>query len=225
MRNTKEKTAKDYAVGSLIAAVAAAGLALGALFSSPEDMLSKDVYVPPAFEISDSMICDNDGDSDLEASTDDVQEKKQKGLRAVLRRLFMRLPAGVRAFAGVPMWIIGRVLLALFGAIFNSVLSPILMTALKYLCIAGLILAAVTVPVKAFIPEMPLKKIVTGKRVAISAAVSALFGLCGVLVGLFYPEAMKTYEIVESGLITIIVAFAALGLLKIKNRKKREKTG
>ncbi len=171
------------------------------------------------------MICDNDGDSDLEASIDDVQEKKQKGLRAALRRLFMRLPAGVRAFAGVPVWIIGRVLLALFGALFDSVLSPILMTALKYLCIAGLILAAVTVSAKAFIPEMPLKKIVTGKRVAISAVVSALFGLCGVLVGLFYPEAMKTYEIVESGLITIIVAFAALGLLKIKNKKKRDKTG
>lgn len=218
MRNTKEKTVKDYAVKSLIAAIAAVGIALGAAFTSPDDMLNKDAFVPQPFEISDCMLYDNDTDSD--AVNDTVQEKRQKGLRAAIRRLFMNMPIGARAFLGIPVWIIGRVLLAALGALVNGVLSPLLIMALKYLCIAGLILAAVTMSVKAVMPEIPLKKIVTGKRIAISVAVSVLFGLCGVLVSFFYPEGTRIYELVESGLITLMLVLAALGFLKIRNRNR-----
>ncbi len=226
MRNTKKtkgKTAKDYAVGSVIAAIAAAGLAFGTLFSSPEDVLNNDAYITPPFEISDCMIYDNDIEPD--AQTDETQEKKQKGIRASLRQFILQLPLSVRAFAGVPVWIIGRVLLAVLSTLFTAVLSPILGTVLKYLCIAGVILAAVVISVKAVMPDIPLKEIVTGRRIAISAVISALFGLCGVIVGIFYPESMKTYEIIESGLITVIVAFAAFSFAaKIKKRGAAKET-
>ncbi len=226
MRNTKKtkgKTAKDYAVGSVIAAIAAAGLAFGTLFSSPEDVLNNDAYITPPFEISDCMIYDNDIEPD--AQTDETQEKKQKGIRASLRQFILKLPLSVRAFAGVPVWIIGRVLLAVLSSLFTAVLSPILGTVLKYLCIAGVILAAVVISVKAVMPDIPLKEIVTGRRIAISAVISALFGLCGVIVGIFYPESMKTYEIIESGLITVIVAFAAFSFaMKIKKRGAAQET-
>ncbi len=226
MRNTKKtkgKTAKDYAVGSVIAAIAAAGLAFGTLFSSPEDVLNNDACITPPFEISDCMIYDNDIEPD--AQTDETQEKKQKGIRASLRQFILKLPLSVRAFAGVPVWIIGRVLLAVLSTLFTAVLSPILGTVLKYLCIAGVILAAVVISVKAVMPDIPLKEIVTGRRIAISAVISALFGLCGVIVGIFYPESMKTYEIIESGLITVIVAFAAFSFAaKIKKRGAAQET-
>ncbi len=226
MRNTKKtkgKTAKDYAVGSVIAAIAAAGLAFGTLFSSPEDVLNNDACITPPFEISDCMIYDNDIEPD--AQTDETQEKKQKGIRASLRQFILKLPLSVRAFAGVPVWIIGRVLLAVLSSLFTAVLSPILGTVLKYLCIAGVILAAVVISVKAVMPDIPLKEIVTGRRIAISAVISALFGLCGVIVGIFYPESMKTYEIIESGLITVIVAFAAFSFaMKIKKRGAVQET-
>ena len=223
MRKTKGKTAKDYAVGSLIAAIAAAGLAFGTLFSSPEDVLNNDACITPPIEISDCMIYDNDSEPD--AQTGETEEKKQKGIRSSLRQLILKLPLSVRAFAGVPVWIIGRVLLAVLSSLFTAVLSPVLGAVLKYLCIAGVILAAVVISVKAVMPDIPLKEIVTGRRIAISAVISALFGLCGVLVGIFFPESMKTYEIIESGLITVIVSFAALSFaMKIKKRSAAKET-
>lgn len=223
MEKKKEKTgktesAKRFVTGSALAAIAAAGLTLGALFSSPDDLLNKDLFVTPPFEISDVMLNEDNSDGpDISPETE--QEKKQRGIRASLRRILLQIPLEVRAFAGVPIWVVGRVLLVLLGVLLKNVLAPAWMTVLKYLCIAGLILAAILLSVKAAFPDMPLKKLVTGKRIAVSAALAVFFGAVGVLLQVFWPEAMKTYEIIESCLITVIVVLVGYGILKIRKKK------
>ena len=228
MEKKKEKTgktgsAKSFVTGSALAATAAAGLTLGVLFSSPDDLLNKEFYVTPPFEISDVMVHEDNSDGP-DVSPETEQEKKQRGIRASLRRLLLQIPMEVRAFAGVPIWVIGRVLLALLGFLLKNVLAPAWMTILKYLCIAGLIFAAMIFSVKAVFPDVPLKKIVTGRKIAISAAVSILFGAVGGILQIFYPEAMKTYEIVESGMITLIVVLIGFGILKIRADRKKGMT-
>lgn len=223
MEKKKEKTgktgsAKSFVTGSALAAIAAAGLTLGALFSSPDDLLNKDLFVTPPFEISDVMLNEDNSDGpDISPETE--QEKKQRGIRASLRRILLQIPLEVRAFAGVPIWVVGRVLLVLLGVLLKNVLAPAWMTVLKYLCIAGLILAAILLSVKAAFPDMPLKKLVTGKRIAVSAALAVFFGAVGVLLQVFWPEAMKNYEIIESSLITVIVVLVGYGILKIRKKK------
>jgi len=216
----KNKSVKGVVAGSAIAAAAAAGLTLGSLFSSPSDLLNKEIFVSPPFEISDTMICDNDGEGP-DFSEDEQQEKKQRGIKAALRRFILRLPIEVRAFVCVPVWVIGKILLTVLGKLFQGVLSPALLTILKYFCIAGLIFAAFILSVKAVFPDVPLKKIVTGRKIAVSAIISILFGAVGVILQIFYPEAMKTYEIIESGLLTVIVAFIGVGILKIRSNIKK----
>ena len=223
MEKKKEKTgktgsAKSFVTGSALAAIAAAGLTLGVLFSSPDDLLNKDLFVTPPFEISDVMLNEDNSDGpDISPETE--QEKKQRGIRASLRRILLQIPLEVRAFAGVPIWVVGRVLLVLLGVLLKNVLAPAWMTILKYLCIAGLVLAAILLSVKAAFPDMPLKKLVTGKRIAVSAALAVFFGAVGVLLQVFWPEAMKTYEIIESCLITVIVVLVGYGILKIRKKK------
>ena len=219
-RTKKAGSAKSFVTGSALAAIAAAGLTLGALFSSPDDLLNKEFFVTPPFEISDVILPEDNSDGP-DVSPETEQEKKQRGIRASLRRLFLRIPLEVRAFAGVPIWTVGRVLLALLGVLLKNVLAPAWMTILKYLCIAGLIFAALLLSVKAVYPELPLKKLVTGKKIAFSAAAAVLFGAVGALLQIFWPEAVKTYEIIESLLITAVVVLVGFGILKIrKNRKK-----
>lgn len=217
-RIKKTGSAKSFVTGSALAAIAAAGLTLGALFSSPDDLLNKEFFVTPPFEISDVVLNEDNSDGP-DVSPETEQEKKQRGIRSSLRRLLLQIPLEVRAFAGVPIWVIGRVLLALLGFLLKNVLAPAWMTILKYLCIAGLIFAAMLLSVKAVFPELPLKKLVTGKRIAASAAISVLFGAVGVLLQVFWPEAMKTYEIIESLLITVIAVLVGFGILKIRKKK------
>ena len=206
--------------GSFLAAIAAAGLTLGTLFSSPSDLLNKEFFLTPPFEITDTVFND-EGSDGPDISPEEEQEKKQRGIRISMRRLFLNLPVGVRAFAGVPIWVIGRILLALAAPLIRNILAPAWMTILKYLCIAGLIFAAMIFSVKAVFPDVPLKKIVTGRKIAISAAVSILFGAVGGILQIFYPEAMKTYEIVESVMITLIVVLVGFGILKIRADSKK----
>ena len=220
VKTKKERSAKKLVTGSALAAIAAAGLTLGALFSSPDDLLNKEFFLTPPFEITDTVLNDDSSDGP-DVLPEEEQEKKQKGIRAALRRLFLKLPVEVRAFAGVPIWVIGRILLALLLPLFQNVLAPAWMTILKYLCIAGLIFAAMILSVKAVFPDVPMKKIITGRKIAFSAAVSILFGAIGVLLQIFCPEAMKTYEIIESGAITVITLLIGFGILKIRKDKKQ----
>ena len=221
-KTKKDKAGKKRAAAPAVAAIAAAGLTLGTLFSSPAELLNKEFLLTPPYELSDCIIADDDDDADI--SSENEQEEKQKGIRAALRRLFQRLPFGVKAFAGVPVWIIGRVLLAVLAPLIQNVLPSALMAVLKYLCIAALIFAAVVLPVKAVMPEVPLKKLVTNRKIAFSAAISILFGAVGGILQIFYPEAMKTYEIVESGMITLIVVLIGFGILKIRADRKKGMT-
>ncbi len=222
MNTVKEKTKKDKTAvtASALAAIAAAGLTLGTLFSSPSDLLNKEFFLTPPFEITDTVLNDDSSDGP-DVSPEEEQEKKQRGVRASLRRLFLKLPIGVRAFAGVPIWGIGRILLALLVPLIQNILAPAWMTILKYLCIAGLIFAAMIFSVKAVFPDVPLKKIVTGQKIVFSAAISILFGAVGGILQIFYPEAMKTYELVESGMITLIVVLIGFGILKIRADRKK----
>ena len=220
-KTKKERSAKNFVTGSALAAIAAAGLTLGALFSSPDDLLNKEFFLTPPYEISD-VILNEDNSDGPDVSPETEQEKKQRGIRAALRRLLLRLPIEARAFAGVPIWVFGRVLLALLGLLLKNVLAPAWVAILKYLCIAGLILAVMLLTVKAVFPDVPIRKVVTGRKIAVSAAVSVLFGAVGTLLQIFWPEAMKTYEIIESGLITVIVVLVGFGLLKIQKNKKKK---
>ena len=212
------KSAKKVVTGSALAAIAAAGLTLGALFSSPEDLLNKEFFLTPPYEISDVILNDDNSDGP-DVSPENEQEKKQRGIRAALRRFFLTLPVEVRAFAGVPLWAVGRLLLALLLPLLKNVLAPASVTILKYLCIAGLIFTAILLSVKAVFPELPMKKLVTGKKIAVSAAITVLFGAVGVILQIFWPEAMKAYEITESGLITALIILVGAGILRIRKRK------
>lgn len=219
-KTKKERSAKKVVTGSALAAIAAAGLTLGALFSSPDDLLNKEFFVSQPFEMTD-VILNEDSSDGPDVSPENEQEKKQRGIRAALRRFLLTLPVEVRAFAGVPLWAVGRILLFLLAPVFRNILPSALLTAGKYLCIAGLILAALLVSVKAVFPDVPLKKLVTGRKILISAAISILFGAVGVLVQIFRPEAMKTYELIESGLITAVVILVGAGILKIRKSRKK----
>ena len=212
---------KNEAAVSAVAAVTAAGILLSSLFTTPGELVKKYDRINMPLSVSDTLISNDDDD---EGENIGLTEDKQKSARASLRKRFLMLPVTLRALMGVPVWCIGRVVMAFFGAAWGSLIHPALLIALKYVCIAGLILAALLVTVKAVCPDVPVKKILDNRNVFSAVICTALFGLAGSMMQIFCPEGMKAYRVFESVIILAALTFAARKIASVSNNGKKKST-
>lgn len=212
----KTKKKKSAAV-SAVASVTAAGILLSSLFTAPGELVKRNDRINAPVSITDTLIDNDDDDDD---GDQEIGEEKRQSAKASIRKRFLMLPVTFRALLGVPVWCIGRIVMAILGAAWGSVLHPALLTALKYVCIAALILAAFLVTVKAVFPEMPVKKVLNKRNVFTVVIYTALFGMAGTVMQVFFPEGMKAYEIFESAVILAALSYAAVKVALISKKNK-----
>ena len=218
----KEKKAKIAA--SAVAAATGVSILVGGLFQSPADLARDDrakTISPPAYEYVMPVLPDDDGgDGGGDDGEEEVlsEEKRRGGWKAALREQILRLPWGVRAFIGVPLWAVGFILLTGLSALWSAVLSPVMGTVVGWACTAAVILAIVFCSVKAAFPDLPVKKILNRKTVptviigvAAAAAADALLPLALE----HYDEIRNAFRVAATSLLAIGVTVPQL----IKNRK------
>lgn len=201
---------------SLAAAIAAVSVLVSGLFTSPGELLEDRQLPPTPPAIVDVLIEDV---PDTEGGGDDTavcDEKKQKGIRAWLRQKIKALPVIARVFVCIPLWCIGTVLMSAFSALLGNVLAPAAYVLIRYLCIAGLVLAGVLAIVKCVAPDVPLKKVLDKRNVLAVLLGTSVLGLAGSLMQIIYPEGMKVYEMVEGTLILAAMMAACVKIVKLK---------
>lgn len=186
---------KHSAKKKAVALTAAISVLLGGLFNSPADLLQDPAAVDRAFTPPASVnlvLPDDDGGDDdeglLQDETEDEEKKKSGGLRDSLRRLILKIPAGVRAVFLVPLWAVGWGLIAGFEAMWSAFLSPLLGSVATWLIAAAVILGGIAAGVKAMFPEIPLKKILNKKTVLGVCASVLLLALADAVLPLCVPE-------------------------------------
>lgn len=168
-----EKNKKRF-VRAGIAFAATAGVLIGGLFHSPADVVSDPMNAldrmapPPAVELvvpdaEEDPFPDLDGDG---GSGDPVNEEKKRSLRDKFRKAFLRLPKGVRASVGIPLWAIGWVIITAVTALWSAVFSPVLSSIGGWLLTGAFILLCTLCAVKAAHPELPIKKILNRKTIS-----------------------------------------------------------
>lgn len=213
-----EKTGKkNSAAVSAVASVTAAGILLSNMFTGPGELIKQYDRINAPISVTDTLISnDDDGDG----GDVGISEDKQKNVRASLRKRFLALPVTLRALLGVPVWCIGRITMALVGAAWSYALHPALGIALKYICIAALVLAAITVTVKAVCPDIPVKKVLSKKNVSTVVICTALFGVAGTVMQVFCPEGVRAYEIFESVVILAALIYAAIKIASLSKKNK-----
>lgn len=226
MKNERENKAAQKAV----ALVAAAGMLIGNLFSSPAELLQKDegTIPPPPAAIVEYAAPDASPDDDGDASTPDEEGEEKLSFRGRLRRRILRLPLTVRALVGVPLWGIGWGITSLLSLLWSAILSPVFAVVLKWIFAAALLLLAVMLTVKAVFPDIPLKKLLTKRNfLTVFIGMGALAAADTVL-GIAIPDKEYVSLIVKAvgsiGVMALAVVPAILGENKARNAAATEET-
>lgn len=219
MGKKEEKRWKKRAAATAVAAAASAGVIMGGAFASPDELMRDDLYAPPATDtlLTDDAAAGDDDGGDAAAA----EEEERRSPRARVRSWVWRLPAGVRALVGVPLWCVGWLILSGASALWGALLSPVAGRVLGWLAAAALLLGAFALTGKAAFPDLPLKKILTRKNfLRIFLGVVVLAALDSAL-----PLVWGTYDTVKDALraVGMAVLFGGVTVLFLRKEKKRRR--
>ena len=184
---------KNKGTAATAATIAAAGVLIGGAFEAPADILKGDDMAPapaPIVEVLEAQAEPDGGDGEDEAVAEE-EEKSKGGVRAKTRELILRMPLAVRACVAVPLWCVGWAIISLASLLWAGVISPVGSEILKWVLIALMILAAVTLTVKTVFPKTPLKKIFNRRTLLWVLGGSTLFCVANIVLQTVYPEAPR----------------------------------
>ena len=196
---------KKAAAAAAVTVAAAAGMVTGTVFDSPADLMGE-----PAAIVSVQTDEDDGGTA---------TEERQKGPAARIREWVLGLPAAVRMLVGVPLWVLGWVLLTGFSTLWANALTPLLSRVLGWLCL-GLILTAVfACSVKAAFPDAPLRKILRPRNVLFLLGMTAVLAVAD----LALPTVWQGYDVYSRTVwrvgATCLLAFACCAALKSQGKR------
>ena len=209
-----EKKTKKRAAAAAVTAVASAGVLVGGLFATPADLLQNG-DAPVRTSVTD--VADNAG-----GETAAAEKKRESGLRAKLRQAILRLPVGVRALVGVPLWCVGWIVLTGLGTLWSAVLSPVAGTLAGWLCLAAVLIGVFALTAKAMFPDLPMKKILCKRNV-----LGIVIGVCVLgLADTLLPHVWDGYERfadavrLTGSFLTVLIAVWAMAAKELRRRRK-----
>lgn len=210
-------------IGETAAAVSvSAGIILGGIFNSPADLLKNDdkaLPVPPPAVI-EVVNPDTDPGDDGDGSENETSEKK-KNLKERIRAFVLRIPVAVRAVIALPLWCIGWIITGGLSLLWKTVLSPVMGTVVKWLCLALVLFGIVWAVLKTVFPDMKLKEIFSKSRI--------LTVLIGIAAGLLSDLIMQAADcegkliLLVRGIITLVTLCAAIVPIVMKRAFARRK--
>lgn len=199
---------KKAAAAAAVTVAAAAGMVTGTVFDSPADLMRE----PPAVVA-------------VQADDDDgaAPEERQKGPAARIREWALSLPAAVRMLVGVPLWVLGWVLLTGLSTLWASALTPLLSRALGWLCLALLLVAVFACSVKAAFPDVPLRKILRPRNVLFLLGMTVLLAAAD----LALPAVWQGYDALSRTVwrvgATCLLAFSCCAAMKSQGKRAAAK--
>lgn len=182
MDKHKTDELKKRAAAGAAAALASASLVVGGLFQSPADLLDEpvDSYISSVPDLPDD---------DLDGSEDDtLPDEKKKSISSRLRARLLALPLAVRAVVFLPLWVIGCGLIGIGSTLWGGVLSPAVSAALRWVCIAAVMLLALCAGVKALFPSVPIRRILSRRTVTTAVIGMLVVGALEIILGVLLPD-------------------------------------
>ncbi len=211
-----EKKKRKKILASAAAGITALSLMVGSIFSAPAEIIKP----PTSDQERPAVIVQYEAQTDTEDALADEEdeEDKKKGLKASIKRFIQSLPLAARLFFILPLWIIGYGLIAIFTALFEPVIAPVLSVLIKWLLVGGLFAGAFFLLKKTIAPDTPITKIFSKRNIILILSGAAVFGTGDY----FAMEYVSHYEfwrnIVCMGGGVLLLAVFALRMLS--SRKK-----
>ena len=213
---------KHKGTAATAATIAAAGVLIGGAFEAPADILQNDDMAPapaPIVEVLDARAEPDGDDGEDETVAEEEEDKKKGGVRAKTRELILRMPLAVRACVAVPLWCVGWAIISLASLLWTGVLSPVGSEILKWVLIALMILAAVTLTVKTVFP----KTILNRRTLLWVLGGSTVFCIANVVLQKLYPDAPRLYDIARAVASAALLVSAAIPVLKHEEKERQKR--
>lgn len=218
---------KNKGAAATAATIAAAGVLIGGSFDAPQDILKNDdsaLAPPPIVEILESQQAEPDtGDDGEEEAAGEEEEQKRKGVRERVRSLVLRMPLAVRACVVVPLWALGWGILSLASLLWTGVLSPAGAAVLKWVILALMLLAALTLTVKTVFPKTPLKKILNRYTLLWVLGGTTLLCIADLVLQRVCPDMPRLYDLVRLLASSALLMSALIPILKREKRAKEKR--
>ena len=207
MDKHKTDELKKRAAAGAAAVLASASLVVGGLFQSPADLLDEpvDSYISSVSDLPDD---------DLDGSEDDtLPEEKKKSISSRLRARLLALPLAVRAVVFLPLWVIGCGLIGIGSALWGGVLSPAVSAALRWVCIAAVMLLALCAGVKALFPSVPIRRILSRRTVTTAVIGMLVVGALEIILGVVLPDRENLVRLITLLSSTCVMLAAGIPIL------------
>ena len=210
---------KGAAAAGLIAATLLAGLTASTVFDSPAEIIKpEDIHPTPITDVvSMSEALEN-------AETAEKHKARKKSVRQAVKEKVSEWPAAVRIGVVLPLYAIGAVLSKLLGAVFTTVMAPVLAFILKWVVVALVIFLASAFVLKAIFPDIPLSKLLTLRNflyTLIGVAVIALLDKCFPLIFSDYRKWADAIKFTLGAVLIISITVPAATAI-IKHRRDRQ---
>lgn len=152
----KDRNKKVKIVTAISTGIATLGLMVAGAFASPSDIL----------EYSKDQELDDKNQTTLSGDNYYHYEIKKESI-------IEKIPIVIRAIIGVPLWIIGTLLIKFFNGIVKLVLSPIISFLLGWLFIFLILFGIIILCLKLIFPDKKLKELVN-KKIIITCLIGSL---------------------------------------------------
>ncbi len=193
---------------------------VGATFSSPAEIVNSPQYMQPT-PIVESFDPAPDAD-DASEDTDNEEKKNYRGVRDILRQWMLGLPLGIRAVLVLPLYCVGWVILQLLGLLGGALLPGLAHTIVGWLLLFGIVLGSAALLLKTVFPDIPLKKLLTPKRIGgMFIGVGVVWVLC-TLISAISPEAAKWLGWLKFGGGLLVAGLSVFRIQKKVLSKKKQ---
>ncbi|MBR3719397.1 MAG: hypothetical protein IKN20_05995, partial [Firmicutes bacterium] len=127
------------------------------------------------------------------------------GIKARLRAAILSMPKWLRIVVVVPLWALGYALLLLGSFLYSTVLSPFAGVILSALIGIAAMVALFAVTAKMLFPDMPWRKILSKKNLAVLIVTGALLAAADVIVPRYYSGYPYVAAAVKLAAVLVVV--------------------
>ena len=215
-----ESKAAKRTVAAAVAAAASLSILSGSVSHDPGDMavIPDDSHLVPIVQMLEEPEPENETSVPVEI-TDPEEEKRRTGLLAKIRAFLLRMPISARICLCLPLWAAGGAVLWTVSG--GSAAIPAAVHSLARMFVLAAASAAVFVgSTKIIVPDLSLKKILTGRNLL----VLALIALAAEILLLLMRLLIKDGEIYVK-LFYLLIVFAALLCFQVLYLRREKRRG
>lgn len=196
---------KQKAAAAAMAVMAAAGMVTATVIESPAELIEDPAPVTGVQQMEDEETA--------------AQEKRQRGPVAKIRTWILQRPAAVRMLVGIPLWVMGWVLLTGLSTLWMGVTAPVVSKLLGWLCLAVILLVVFAVSVKAAFPQLRIRQIFSLRNLILLLGAAAVLAMADMAL----PSVWEGYNRISQAVwrvgSTCLLAFCCC--MELKRQGKR----